>query len=64
MRNFTLLGTNVGTTVGAPDIDLYAPTDVAVSTDGKMPIVGINVSSITTGITTKSNLVLGTDERD
>ena len=61
MCNFTLLGTTVRTTVGAPDIDLHAPTDVAVAMDGEMPIVEINVSDISTGITTRSDLVLDTD---
>ena len=58
MCDFTLIGTTVGTTVGAPDIDSHAPTDVAVATDGEMPIVEINVSGIATGITTRSDLVI------
>ena len=61
MSDFTLLEMTVGTTVGALDIDLHAPTDVSVATDGEMPIVEIDVSSIATGITTRSDLVLDTD---
>ena len=45
MCDFTLLGTTAGTTVGAPDIDLHAPTNVAVATDEKISIVVINVAS-------------------
>ena len=37
-----------GTTDGAPDVDLNAPTDVAVAKDGELPIVEIDVSVITT----------------
>ena len=61
MCDFTLLGTTVRASVGAPDIDSHVPTDVAVVTDGGMPIVKINVSGITTGITTRRDLVLDTD---